>query len=99
MDGQVPKAVVQERYERLVALQEEISWAENKRAGRHPPSSCWSRRARAARTPPPAASPAAPATAGSCTSPRATAIRPGDLVATAGDPYAAPHHLVADGAW
>src|SRR5439155_9330480 len=31
MDGQVPKEVVQERYERLVALQEEISWAENKK--------------------------------------------------------------------
>ncbi|GAA4662776.1 tRNA (N6-isopentenyl adenosine(37)-C2)-methylthiotransferase MiaB [Streptomyces chumphonensis] len=30
MDGQIPKAVVQERYERLVALQEEISWAENR---------------------------------------------------------------------
>ncbi|MFC5379819.1 tRNA (N6-isopentenyl adenosine(37)-C2)-methylthiotransferase MiaB [Aquipuribacter nitratireducens] len=27
---QLPKAVVQERYERLVALQEEISWAENR---------------------------------------------------------------------
>ena len=31
MDGQVPKAVVQARYERLVALQEEISWDENKK--------------------------------------------------------------------
>jgi tRNA-2-methylthio-N6-dimethylallyladenosine synthase len=31
MAGQVPKPVVQERYERLVALQEEISWAENKK--------------------------------------------------------------------
>ncbi|WP_052851395.1 tRNA (N6-isopentenyl adenosine(37)-C2)-methylthiotransferase MiaB [Streptomyces avicenniae] len=31
MDGQVPKAVVQERYERLVALQEDISWSENKK--------------------------------------------------------------------
>jgi tRNA-2-methylthio-N6-dimethylallyladenosine synthase len=31
MDGQVPKEVVQERYERLVALQEEISWAENRK--------------------------------------------------------------------
>ncbi|WP_433183797.1 tRNA (N6-isopentenyl adenosine(37)-C2)-methylthiotransferase MiaB [Actinoallomurus sp. CA-150999] len=31
MAGQVPKEVVQERYERLVALQEEISWAENKK--------------------------------------------------------------------
>src|SRR6187397_2815257 len=29
MDGQVPKAVVQERYERLTALQDEISWEEN----------------------------------------------------------------------
>jgi len=29
MDGQVPKAVVQERYERLVVAQDEVSWAEN----------------------------------------------------------------------
>lgn len=29
MDDQVPKAVVQERYERLAALQERISWEEN----------------------------------------------------------------------
>ncbi|MEZ0108284.1 tRNA-2-methylthio-N6-dimethylallyladenosine synthase [Catenulispora sp. EB89] len=31
MEGQVPKEVVQARYERLVALQEEISWEENKK--------------------------------------------------------------------
>ncbi len=31
MPDQVPKEVVQERYERLVALQEEISWKENKK--------------------------------------------------------------------
>ena len=31
MPDQVPKAVVQERYERLVALVEETSWSENKR--------------------------------------------------------------------
>ncbi len=31
MDGQIPKEVVQARYERLVALQEEISWEENKK--------------------------------------------------------------------
>ncbi|MGZ4480350.1 MAG: tRNA (N6-isopentenyl adenosine(37)-C2)-methylthiotransferase MiaB [Nocardioidaceae bacterium] len=31
MDGQVPKEVVQERYARLVALQDDISWAENKK--------------------------------------------------------------------
>ena len=30
MADQVPKAVVQERYERLIALQEEVSWAENR---------------------------------------------------------------------
>ncbi|GAB3281118.1 tRNA (N6-isopentenyl adenosine(37)-C2)-methylthiotransferase MiaB [Parasphingorhabdus pacifica] len=30
MDGQLPKEVVQERYERLVALQNEISWELNK---------------------------------------------------------------------
>ncbi|SFR88650.1 tRNA-i(6)A37 thiotransferase enzyme MiaB [Agromyces sp. CF514] len=31
MDEQVPKQVVQERYERLVALQERISWEENQK--------------------------------------------------------------------
>ena len=31
LDGQLPKEVVQERYERLVALQDDVSWAENKR--------------------------------------------------------------------
>src|SRR4051795_2477219 len=30
MDGQVPKAVVQDRYERLLAVQDEISWSENR---------------------------------------------------------------------
>jgi tRNA-2-methylthio-N6-dimethylallyladenosine synthase len=30
MDDQVPKAVVQERYERLVAVQEDLAWAENR---------------------------------------------------------------------
>ena len=31
MDEQVPKEVVQERHERLIALQERISWEENQR--------------------------------------------------------------------
>ena len=31
LDGQLPKAVVQERYERLVALQDEMSWSESKK--------------------------------------------------------------------
>ncbi len=35
MDGQVPKAVVQERYERLLSLQEGISLQEAAQAGRH----------------------------------------------------------------
>jgi tRNA-2-methylthio-N6-dimethylallyladenosine synthase len=30
MEHQVPKEVVQERFERLIALQEEVSWAENR---------------------------------------------------------------------
>jgi tRNA-2-methylthio-N6-dimethylallyladenosine synthase len=30
MEGQVPKAVVQERFDRLIALQDEVSWAENR---------------------------------------------------------------------
>ena len=32
MADQVPKAVVQERFERLIALQEEVSWAGNRGA-------------------------------------------------------------------
>ncbi|MCE1180225.1 MAG: tRNA (N6-isopentenyl adenosine(37)-C2)-methylthiotransferase MiaB [Micrococcales bacterium] len=31
MDDQIPKAVVQERFDRLIALQEEVSWQENRR--------------------------------------------------------------------
>jgi tRNA-2-methylthio-N6-dimethylallyladenosine synthase len=31
LDGQVPKAVVQERYQRLVELQDEMSWSESKK--------------------------------------------------------------------
>src|SRR6478735_6013008 len=35
MPDQVPKAVVQERYERLIAVQEEVSWAENRAVEGH----------------------------------------------------------------
>ncbi|GAB47389.1 tRNA (N6-isopentenyl adenosine(37)-C2)-methylthiotransferase MiaB [Mobilicoccus pelagius] len=31
MENQIPKAVVQERFDRLVALQDEISWSENRK--------------------------------------------------------------------
>jgi tRNA-2-methylthio-N6-dimethylallyladenosine synthase len=95
MDGQVPKPVVQERYERLVALQEEISWAENKKQvgrtldvlvaegeGRKDERTHrMSGRARDNRLVHFTATENA---------------RPGDVV-TVDVTYAAPHHLVADG--
>jgi tRNA-2-methylthio-N6-dimethylallyladenosine synthase len=97
MDGQIPKAVVQERYERLVALQEEISWAQNKTiAGRtvellaaegegrkDAATHRMSGRARDGRLVHFSGDP--------------QVIRPGDVVETVVT-YAAPHHLVADGA-
>ncbi|MFG3555546.1 tRNA (N6-isopentenyl adenosine(37)-C2)-methylthiotransferase MiaB [Micromonospora sp. NPDC047557] len=99
MDGQLPKQVVQERYERLVAAVEEISWAENKRLvgetvevlvavgeGRKDErTGRLSGRARDGRL--------VHFDAGSF----AGSIRPGDIVHTTVT-YAAPHHLNADGA-
>ena len=98
MAGQVPKAVVQERYERLVALQDEIRWAENRalvgttgrgagRRGRGPQG----RRDAAG-------CPAGPGTAGWCTSPGARRRSGPATWCTTAVTYAAPHHLVADGA-
>ncbi|MEU4337422.1 tRNA (N6-isopentenyl adenosine(37)-C2)-methylthiotransferase MiaB [Micromonospora lupini] len=98
MDGQLPKQVVQERYERLIACVEEISWAENKRLvgetvevlvavgeGRKDErTGRLSGRARDGRL--------VHFDAGSF----AGAIRPGDIVHTTVT-YAAPHHLNADG--
>jgi tRNA-2-methylthio-N6-dimethylallyladenosine synthase len=95
MDGQLPKEVVQERYERLVALQEEISWAENKKQlgrtlevlvaegeGRKDEATRrLSGRARDNRLV-------------HFTAPDVP-VRPGDMV-TVEVTYAAPHHLVAD---
>jgi tRNA-2-methylthio-N6-dimethylallyladenosine synthase len=96
LPDQVPKAVVQERYERLVALQEEISWAGNRAwegrvvevlvsmgEGRKDGATRrLSGRARDGRL--------------VHFAPGDAAIRPGDVVATAVT-YGAPHHLVADG--
>ncbi|MGH3417543.1 MAG: radical SAM protein, partial [Actinocrinis sp.] len=101
MDGQVPKEVVQERYLRLAALQEEISWAENRRLvgaevellvaegeGRKDGETHrMSGRARDNRLVHFAVG----------ESPEADRPRPGDLVVTQVT-YAAPHHLVADSA-
>ncbi|MEU8813914.1 tRNA (N6-isopentenyl adenosine(37)-C2)-methylthiotransferase MiaB [Actinoplanes sp. NPDC048796] len=97
MAEQLPKAVVQERYERLVALLEEITWAENKKLigekvevlvavgeGRKDErTGRLSGRARDGRLVHFATGDLTP--------------RPGDIVETVVT-YAAPHHLNADGA-
>src|SRR3954465_8927594 len=97
MDDQLPKQVVQERYERLIKLLEETSWAENKtQVGRtvevlvavgegrkDERTGRMSGRARDGRLVHFATG--------------ATAPPPGDVVQTVVT-YAAPHHLNADGA-
>ncbi|MDT7668768.1 MAG: tRNA-2-methylthio-N6-dimethylallyladenosine synthase, partial [Pseudonocardiales bacterium] len=97
---QVPKAVVTQRYQRLVAVQEEISWELNRElVGRtvellvaqgegrkDAATSRLSGRARDGRL-----VHFAPGAAVG-----AAAVRPGDVV-EATITYAAPHHLVADG--
>ncbi|MGN6750922.1 MAG: tRNA (N6-isopentenyl adenosine(37)-C2)-methylthiotransferase MiaB [Intrasporangium sp.] len=99
MDDQVPKEVVQERFDRLIALQEEVSWSENRRLeGREvevlvAPSEGrkdaetrrMSGRARDNRL------------VHFAVPEGAEVPRPGDLV-TVGVTYGAPHHLVADSA-
>ncbi len=99
LPDQVPKAVVQERYERLLALQEEISWAQNRlQEGRtvevlvaegegrkDGQSQRLSGRAADHRL------------VHFALPPSGQRPRPGDLV-TVQVTYAAPHHLVADSA-
>src|SRR5688572_13350292 len=99
MEGQLPKAVVQERYDRLIAVQEEISWAENRALeGRQTEvlvatgegrkdleTQRLSGRARDSRL------------VHFAVPDGAERPRPGDLV-TVGVTYGAPHHLVADAA-
>jgi tRNA-2-methylthio-N6-dimethylallyladenosine synthase len=96
MENQVPKEVVQDRYDRLVALVEEITWAENKKLvgstvevlvavgeGRKDAATGrMSGRARDGRL--------------VHFSPGSYDVRPGDIV-EATITYAAPHHLNADG--
>ncbi|MDP9396263.1 MAG: tRNA (N6-isopentenyl adenosine(37)-C2)-methylthiotransferase MiaB, partial [Actinomycetota bacterium] len=97
MAGQVPKEVVRERYDRLVAAQEEVSWAENRRqvgkvvevlvaegeGRKDEATSRLSGRAPDNRLV-------------HFTPPVGERPRPGDMV-TVEVTYAAPHHLVADG--
>jgi tRNA-2-methylthio-N6-dimethylallyladenosine synthase len=96
MPNQVPKAVVQQRYDRLIELQEQISWDANRQlvgtaaevlistgAGKKDAANLrLSGRARDGRL--------------VHVTPGEAAIGPGDVV-TARISYAAPHHLVADG--
>ncbi|MEE2031079.1 tRNA (N6-isopentenyl adenosine(37)-C2)-methylthiotransferase MiaB [Rhodococcus chondri] len=98
MDGQLPKAVVQERYERLIALQERITLEENRKlvgsevellvaAGEGRKNSATARMSGRARD-------------GRLVHFRPegnidTAVRPGDVI-TIVVSEAAPHHLVAD---
>jgi tRNA-2-methylthio-N6-dimethylallyladenosine synthase len=103
LDDQVPKDVVQERYERLVELVEEVAWSENRAlVGREVEvlvaEGEGRKDAATARL-----SGRAPDnrlvhfTPGSAESGGAVdPIRPGDLARVAVT-YAAPHHLVADG--
>jgi tRNA-2-methylthio-N6-dimethylallyladenosine synthase len=105
MEGQLPKAVVQERFDRLVALQEEVSWAGNREVegravevlvapgeGRKDGETArMSGRARDNRL------------VHFAVPDGAERPRPGDVV-TVEVTYGAPHHLVADsavrgGAW
>jgi tRNA-2-methylthio-N6-dimethylallyladenosine synthase len=96
LPDQVPKQVVQERYERLVTLVEEVSWAENRallgstvellvavgEGRKDAGTGRLTGRARDGRLV-------------HFTAPPTVDIRPGDLVTTTVT-YAAPHHLVAD---
>ncbi|HET6503637.1 MAG TPA: MiaB/RimO family radical SAM methylthiotransferase, partial [Amycolatopsis sp.] len=100
MAGQLPKQVVQERYDRLVTLQNEIAWQENRNLvgrtvellvatgeGRKDAETHrMSGRARDGRLV--HFTPTGPAVD--------RAVRPGDVVETV-ITYGAPHHLVADG--
>ncbi len=100
LPDQLPKQVVQERYERLVALQDDMSWAENTRqVGRTLEVLVAEGEGRK--------DGATHRLSGRAPDNRlvhfavpseAEAPRPGD-VATVEVTYAAPHHLVADGAW
>jgi tRNA-2-methylthio-N6-dimethylallyladenosine synthase len=96
MAGQVPKEVVQERYERLVALQDDIAWAENKKqVGRTLELMVAEGEGRKDGSTQRLSGRAPDNRLVHFTRPD-TGVRPGDM-ATVQVTYAAPHHLLAEG--
>jgi tRNA-2-methylthio-N6-dimethylallyladenosine synthase len=97
MPAQVPKAVVQERYDRLITLQEEISWAENRtQLGRIVEVLVAEGEGRKDEARHRMSGRAPDNRLVHFTPDPDPAPRPGDMV-TVQISYAAPHHLVADG--
>lgn len=96
MPGQIPKKVVQARYERLVALQEEVSWAENKKqVGRTLELMIAEGEGRKDDATQRLSGRAPDSRLVHFTRP-SELVRPGDMV-TVEITYAAPHHLLAEG--
>lgn len=96
MEGQIPKEVVQERYMRLVELQEEISWDENKKqVGRTLELMVAEGEGRKDGATHRLSGRAPDNRLVHFTKP-GTEVRPGDVV-TVEITYAAPHHLLAEG--
>jgi tRNA-2-methylthio-N6-dimethylallyladenosine synthase len=94
MDGQVPKAVVQERYERLVALQDQMSWDASKALmGRSVEVLVSQRDGKKDEA---TGRVTGRARDGRLVHVTAEGVEPGDIVSTQ-ITYAAPYHLVADG--
>jgi tRNA-2-methylthio-N6-dimethylallyladenosine synthase len=97
MENQIPKEVVQARYERLVALQEEISWEENKKqVGRTLELMVAEGEGRKDGATHRLSGRAPDNRLVHFTKPDQE-VRPGDVV-TVEITYAAPHHLLAEGA-
>jgi tRNA-2-methylthio-N6-dimethylallyladenosine synthase len=96
MSDQIPKAVVQQRYERLIELQEQISWDENKKIVGTQVEVLVSSFEGKKDT-------ANGRISGRARDGRLVHVTVGDTPVSAGDfvtsvvTYAAPHHLVADG--
>src|SRR3954462_7614141 len=97
MDGQLPKQVVQERYERLIATLEDITWAENKKQiGREVEVLVATGEGRKDERTGRMSGRARDGRLVHFATGELTGIRPGDIISTE-ITYAAPHHLNADG--